>query len=103
MARFQDIMRVSAYLVETPRNAILYNGIVEVTGSIPVGSTKSSKGLADPTASPFSFPEAPRTPVVSSRYDLGRLRYGRGADTRYFARASRMARQTRSEVAGMST
>ena len=28
------------------RNAILNNGIVEVTGSIPVGSTKFTKGLA---------------------------------------------------------
>ena len=30
-----------------------YNGIVEVTGSIPVGSTKWKKGLAR-TAEPFS-------------------------------------------------
>ena len=29
-----------------PRMAILYNGIVEVTGSIPVGSTNRMKGLA---------------------------------------------------------
>ena len=31
---------------------ILYNGIVEVTGSIPVGSTIQTKGLAA-TAKPF--------------------------------------------------
>jgi hypothetical protein len=37
-----------------------YNGIVEVTGSIPVGSTKSMKGLADNEAKPFSVAEAPR-------------------------------------------
>jgi hypothetical protein len=28
------------------RTAILNNGIVEVTGSIPVGSTNKTKGLA---------------------------------------------------------
>jgi hypothetical protein len=36
-----------------------YNGIVEVTGSIPVGSTKKNKGLADEWLSPFPCPEAP--------------------------------------------
>src|SRR5271170_4944822 len=32
-----------------------YNGIVEVTGSIPVGSTNQMKGLAAPPVKPFGF------------------------------------------------
>ena len=52
-------MRGPAYLVETPRNAIRYNGIVEVTGSIPVGSTNWYKGLADKWAEPFFIRKPP--------------------------------------------
>jgi hypothetical protein len=40
------------------------HGIVEVTGSIPVGSTKDLKGLDDPLTSPFLMPEARRKPAA---------------------------------------
>ena len=39
-----------------------YNGIVEVSGSIPLGSTNSNKGLVDISAKPLSFVEAPWKP-----------------------------------------
>jgi hypothetical protein len=44
-------LRTLAYLAEIPRIVIRNNGIVEVTGSIPVGSTNKVKGLAG--AGPF--------------------------------------------------
>jgi len=39
MALNQCYLRGQTYFGEVPRTGILNNGIVEVTGSIPVGST----------------------------------------------------------------
>jgi hypothetical protein len=38
------------------KTKFLYNGIVEVTGSIPVGSTNRMQGLVGLTANPFIVP-----------------------------------------------
>jgi hypothetical protein len=40
----QRTSRSPAHPTEMPRTMILNNGIVEVTGSIPVGSTNQIKG-----------------------------------------------------------
>jgi hypothetical protein len=40
------LFRIRAHPDEMPRTSFLYNGIVEVTGSIPVGSTNQMKGSA---------------------------------------------------------
>jgi hypothetical protein len=47
-AEYDGLLRLlsgPAHPVEMPRTAIRDNGIVEVTGSIPVGSTNHFKGL----------------------------------------------------------
>jgi hypothetical protein len=64
-AGLSSYLRCAAGLAAPRRGAIAqlgerYNGIVEVTGSIPVGSTNYIKGLARRLAKPFLIAEAPR-------------------------------------------
>jgi hypothetical protein len=77
-----------------------YNGIVEVTGSIPVGSTTETKGLAECPAKPFGFSKQ-----IVSAHNLGRFqrnlavraRFGEGQEhtclrTRTYASAVTVVR-----------